>query len=383
MVNMPRPRRPAHAPRSLSALAARPLFVVLAAGSLLAGIAGGLLRAGVAWPLAADAALMGHAALSHAALMMSCFLGTVIAIERAVAIKLRAAFAAPIASGAAGALLLAGQHDAAAAAMVFAALVFVAVNMVVVMRQPASHTAVLLAGAFAWLLGNLMFAAGLGAGAAVPWWFGMLVLTIAGERLEMTRLMRRHPASQPALALILLALLAGAALSAALPVAGGVLFGGALAALAAWLGLFDIARRTALTHGLSRYMALCLLSGYVWLAIAGVAWAAMALGWPTRDLALHALGLGFIFSMVMGHAPVILPAVARIKLRFGAHFYVPLLMLHASLALRLGLGFADPEWRAVGAVMNAIAIAFFAATVAASAIAWTTHGGQPAPTKTP
>lgn len=379
---MPRKRHPTRAPRSLSALAARPLFVLLAAGSLLAGIAGGLLRAGVAWPLAADAALMGQAALSHAALMMSCFLGTVIAIERAVAIKLPAAFAAPVASGAAGALLLAGQHDAAAAAMVFAALAFVAANVVVVMRQPASHTAVLLAGAFAWLVGNLLFAAGLGAG-ALPWWFALLVLTIAGERLEMTRLMRRHPAAQPALAAILLALLAGAALSAVLPVAGGVLYGVALAALAVWLGVFDIARRTALAHGLSRYMALCLLSGYAWLAVAGVAWAAMALGWPTRDMALHALGLGFIFSMVMGHAPVILPAVARIKLRFGAHFYVPLLMLHASLALRLGLGFADPEWRAVGAVMNAIAIAFFAATVAASAIVWTTRGGQPAPTRTP
>ena len=380
---MTRARPPSRNPASLVATAARPLFVLLVAASLLAGIAGGLLRAGIAWPLAADAVVMGRAGLSHAALMMSCFLGTVIAIERAVAIKLRVAFAAPIASGAAGVLLLAGQHGAAAWALVFAALVFVAVNIVVVVRQAAAHTAVLLVGAFAWLIGNALFAAGLGSGATLPWWFAMLVLTIAGERLEMTRLMRRHPAAQPALIAILLALLAGAACSAAWPAAGGVIFGGALASLAVWLGVFDIARRTALAHGLSRYMAVCLLSGYVWLALAGVAWAATALGWPARDLALHALGLGFIFSMVMGHAPVILPAVARIKLRFGAHFYAPLLLLHASLVLRLGVGFADPEWRAIGAIMNAVAIAFFAATVAGSAIVWTTRGGQPAPTKTP
>lgn len=380
---MTRARPPARNPTSLVATAARPLFVLLVAASLLAGIAGGLLRAGIAWPLAADAVVMGQAGLSHAALMMSCFLGTVIAIERAVAIKLRVAFAAPIASGAAGVLLLAGQHGAAAWALVFAALVFVAVNVVVVVRQAAAHTAVLLVGAFAWLIGNALFAAGLGSGAILPWWFAMLVLTIAGERLEMTRLMRRHAAAQPALVAILLALLAGAACSAAWPVAGGVIFGGALAALATWLGVFDIARRTVLAHGLSRYMAVCLLSGYVWLALAGIAWAATALGWPARDLALHALGLGFIFSMVMGHAPVILPAVARIKLRFGAHFYAPLLLLHVSLVLRLGVGFADPEWRAIGAIMNAVAIAFFAATVAGSAIVWSIHGGQPAPTKTP
>jgi hypothetical protein len=29
-----------------------------------------------------------------------------------------------------------------------------------------------------------------------------------------------------------------------------------------------------------------------------------------RDAALHGLGLGFLFSMMLGHAPVILPAVA-------------------------------------------------------------------------
>lgn len=37
-------------------------------------------------------------------------------------------------------------------------------------------------------------------------------------------------------------------------------------------------------------------------------------------MALHALGLGFVFSMVMRHAPVILPAVARLRLSFGVAF---------------------------------------------------------------
>jgi len=100
------------------------------------------------------------------------------------------------------------------------------------------------------------------------------------------------------------------------PMRGGVLYGVALAAFAVWFGVFDIARRTALTHGLSRYMAVCLLCGYAWLGLAGVAWAGTAVGCPGRDMALHALGLGFIMSMIMGHAPVILPAVARVTRRF-------------------------------------------------------------------
>ena len=40
-------------------------------------------------------------------------------------------------------------------------------------------------------------------------------------------------------------------------------------ALAAWLLRYDIARRNARQSGLTRYIALCLLSGYLWLALAG------------------------------------------------------------------------------------------------------------------
>jgi hypothetical protein len=82
------------------------------------------------------------------------------------------------------------------------------------------------------------------------------------------------------------------------------------------------------------------------------------------------MGLGFIFSMIMGHGPVILPAIARVKLQFGAFFYVPLLALHLSLAFRLGWGAVEPQIRAAGAASNGLAIVLFAATVAGSAIAW-------------
>ncbi|HJV96898.1 MAG TPA: hypothetical protein VJ608_12710, partial [Albitalea sp.] len=276
------------------------------------------------------------------------------------------AFAAPFASGTASVLLLAGQGAAAAWLGVVAAGVFVAVNVVVVMRQSAPHTALLLVGALAWLVGNLLFALGLGVAATMPWWFAFLVLTIAAERLEMTRLMRRHPAAHGSLYAIVLALLLGAAGS-------GVVFGVALTALAAWLVTFDIARRTVFAHGLSRYMAVCLLGGYAWLAVAGVAWLGMALGCPGRDFALHALGLGFIVSMVMGHAPVILPAVTRVKLQFGSWFYLPLAALHASLLLRLVGGIGNPQLRTTGAVLNAAALVLFAVTVVGSAIAWSSR----------
>ena len=353
----------------------KPVLLAAVALSLVGGVAGGLLRAGVALP-AASGAWFGAALLSHAALMVCAFFGTVIGIERAVALKRRAAFAAPLASGLAGLCLLAGFDAAARGLLVAASLVFVAVNLVIVRRQRAPHTVLLLASALAWLAGNLLHALREAGAATLAWWFAFLVLTIAAERLEMTRLMRRRPSAQAAFHAIVAALLAGAAASLPWPRAGGVLFGAALVLLAFWLLAFDIARRTVRTAGLSRYMAVCLLGGYAWLGIGGAAWGAMVLGAPARDIALHALGLGFVFSMVMGHAPVILPAIARVKLQYGWPFYIPLAGLHLSLALRLGPGAFDSAWRSAGALLNALAMLAFALTVLGGIAAWRLRHGS-------
>jgi hypothetical protein len=349
---------------------ARALFGALAATSLVSGIAGGLWRLGVAVPDPHSFAWTGQVLLAHAALMICGFLGTAIGIERAVAVKHRWAFVAPLASGTGALCLALGQQAAGVWLGVAAAVSFLAVNAVVVWRQHAAHTLLLALGAAAWVAGNLLFALGRDGSTVLPWWFAFLVMTIAAERLEMTRLMRRRPAAGLTLHAVLALLLAGAACSGAAPRAGGLVYGAALALLAAWLVVFDVARRTVFTRGISRYMAVCLLGGYVWLGIAGMAWAAAALGWPARDAALHALGLGFVFSMVMAHAPVVLPAIARIKLRFGAFFYLPLAALHLSLFVRLVQGSFSDVLRAVGASLNAAAIVFFAATMAGAAVAW-------------
>ena len=353
-------------------VAARLVLLASVALSLFCGIAGGLLRVGIVLPAAADAAWLGQAAVFHAALMICGFLGTVIGIERAVAVKLRIAFVAPLASGLAGVCLLLGQAAAGAWLAVLAAVAFTAVTALVVQRQRAAHTVLLLVAAAAWLVGNLLFATGIGRAAPLPWWFAFLVMTVAAERLEMTRLLRRSAEASGLLFAVLALMGVGAAWFATSPAAGGLLFGLSLTLLAAWLGVFDIARRTVRAHGLSRYMAVSLLGGYVWLAVAGVAWMGMAFGLPWRDAALHALGLGFIVSMMMGHAPVILPAVARVKLSFSGFFYVPLLLLHASLMVRLGfggVGASDASARAIGASLNAVAILVFVATLAGAALA--------------
>ena len=336
---------------------AAPLLAAAIAAALLCAVLGGLLRAGVVVPLPAD--WLGRAAVDHAALMICAFMGTVIGIERAVALKWWPAWLAPASSAVAGIALLAGAREAGAALFVLAGVVFTLASVLVVLRQPVRHTAVLLLGAVCWLAGNIVFALFEAAPTAVPFWFAFLVVTIAAERLEMARMLPQRPRSFALLVALLALLVAGAAL-------GPFLYGGALLGLAVWLVVFDIARRTMHAQGLSRFMALCLLAGYCWLAIAGVAW---MLG--MRDIALHALGLGFVLSMMLAHAPVILPAVTGWKVRYSGIFYVPLALLQVSLALRI---LSQRE----GAVANALALAAFAGVMAAAVSRARARPGRPA-----
>jgi hypothetical protein len=354
----------------MTAVVARLVTVPIVLVSLLSGIAGGLMRAGVALPEEVSGSWLGHAVVAHAFLMICAFMGTVIGIERAVAVKQRWAFIAPALTALAGVAAVFGFATMAAWLGVTGAAVFVAVNVLVVMRQQAAHTTLLWVGSAAWFVGSLAHASAASPHAVVPWWLTFLVLTIAAERLEMTRLMRRRAGAQPTLCIVLAALFGGCGAFPSSPLWGGLLYGAALTGLAVWLLSFDIARRTVWAHGLSRYMAVCLLLGYFWLAIAGMAWCATALGPPLMDAAIHALALGFVFSMMLAHAPVILPAVARIKLLFGWPFYLPLALLHGSLAVRLLRNPDDLDFLAAGAAGNAAAIVLFIGTVAGAAIVW-------------
>ncbi len=345
--------------------AARVPLLVLGMLSLLGGVLAGLAR--LDWNMPATAAT---AAGWHGALMISAFLGTVISLERAVALARGWAYAAPAAAGIGGIALLAGAPlTATQALMVIAAATLVAASLQVLRRLVAPFTVILAVGAACWLIGNLVWLAGGALTVAVPWWLAFLVLTIAGERLELTRFLPTPAAAQRLFFAIVGGILAGAVLSFQKEDAGLALFSAGLLALAVWLLRYDIARRNAQTKGLTRFIALCLLSGYGWLVLAGLLGLAGGFlpGHPWRDATLHAVGLGFVFSMIFGHAPIIFPAVVRVKIPYHPFFYLPLLVLHASLALRIFGGLGDNfPLRSEGGLLNAIALLLFIVTMIAS-----------------
>ncbi|TRZ90627.1 MAG: hypothetical protein D4R84_15930, partial [Rhodocyclaceae bacterium] len=221
--------------------AARVPLLVLGMLSLLGGVLGGLAR--LDWSVPSVAVT---SAGWHGALMISTFLGTVISLERAVAIGRGWAYLAPAAAGIGGVALIAGAPLIVTQALtVVAATILVAASVQVMRRQLAPFTLILAIGALCWLTGNLAWLAGGDLTAAVPWWMAFLVLTIAGERLELTRFLPTPAAAQRVFFVIVGGLLAGATTSFWRADAGLALFAASLLALAAWLLRYDIARRNA------------------------------------------------------------------------------------------------------------------------------------------
>jgi hypothetical protein len=155
-------------------------------------------------------------------------------------------------------------------------------------------------------------------------------------------------------------------------VIGYPVLGLSLLGLVRWLMVHDVARRTIRARGLTRFMAGCLLAGYVWLAVAGAIWvlAGGVTDGPAYDAVIHAVFLGFTMSMIMAHAPVILPAVLRCRLPYHPVMIAPPVLLHASLLLRLCVGDAHglDLGRQVGGVLNVVALLGFAGITAVSAL---------------
>lgn len=364
-------------------------LLFLAILALLGAIWAGLLRIGWGWPT-------WHAALTaaHGPLMVSAFLGTVISLERAVALETlavesvtlaaaapngalagrsmrrHAAYLVPALAALGGLLLLSGLSWTWAGRLLAAAsLGLVVLFALIVHHDPALYTGTMALGAVAWLGGNLLAVAGRPLYVVAPWWVAFLVLTIAGERLELSRVLRLSRGALALFAVGMGLLVAGVVGSLWNFDLGVRLAGLGLVGLAAWLLFYDIARRNLRRTGLTRYIAFCLFTGYFWLAIGGGLWLVYG-GVPAGliyDAILHSVFLGFVFAMIFGHAPLIFPAILRRPMTYSPAFYLPLIALHLSLALRIaGDLLTNPTWRQWGGLLNGVTLLLFLGVVGAS-----------------
>ncbi|MCB9476706.1 MAG: hypothetical protein H6685_07520 [Deltaproteobacteria bacterium] len=342
--------------------------MMLAFISLVAGLWSGLLRIGVPLP-----ALAPDLATSHGPLMIGGFLGTLISLERAVALGRPWAYGAPLLAGIGTALgLLSGPGHLAPIVVTAGSLLFVASSLDVMRRQFTDFTTTMALGAASWAIGNGLWSLGRPVFELVVWWMAFPLLTILGERLELSRVIRPPKIAQRTFAFLVAVEIAGAGIVSLSPALGSRILGLTFVAFAAWLSAFDVVKRTIKTQGLTRYIAACLLTGYVWLGVSGALWlwlGAVRVG-PLYDAVLHTFFVGFVFSMIFGHAPIILPAVLRVEIKYRVVFYLPLALLHLALVLRV-IGDLAPhgELRVCGGVLNAVAVVLFFATMAIGAAA--------------
>src|SRR5262245_44831185 len=168
---------PATPPRTTNSPCRTLRFVAVAIGALAmaVGLWTGLLRLGVRLPGSVPFADF------HGAFMISGFLGTLISLERAVALGATWTYAAPLLSSAGALALLAGMPRLAASAFLCAGAVLLSASVGIAIRHLALFTVVLAIGAACWSGGSMLWLLDYPTPTVAGWWLDFLVLTIAAE----------------------------------------------------------------------------------------------------------------------------------------------------------------------------------------------------------
>lgn len=321
------------------------VFVGLAA---LAGLAAALTRSNLPSPL-----VRAPLADAHGALMTFGFLGTAISLERGVAFRAGSprkptwGFLSPL-FGAVGMVMmillmtrlipLTTWWPALPGSLWTADMILLtAVYAVIWTRQQSVSLLIQLLGSAVGACGIGLWARGIDAAILAPSWMVFLVLTIVGERLELAHVSFVGRYVEPTL--IGSSILATVAVPVQImqPVAGYPLLGIALAALLVTMLLNDTAIKTWKAAGVTGFMGICMLLGYLWALAASFLWMT---GMANRsgywaDLSIHAFALGFAMSMVIAHVCVIIPSITRRQMPYNPVLWLPLLLLHLGLFFRL------------------------------------------------
>ena len=340
-------------------------WLMVGAGiSLLAGLDGALLLLGVWSPVTST-----RLSEWHGPLMVLGFVGTVICLERAVALGHRLAYLVPAVSGLGVIVLLAPlPFDSARAGLALLTLAQLGLLTIYVPLWRRSHDdAVVIqgAGAFCAAGAAALLATGAHVSQIVGWLACYMILTICGERLELSRLTMARNRALPTLCLAVVAALLVSVVS---PAIGWRVLGVVLIGLAVWLCRHDVARGGLGRGGQAAYIGILLMVGYLWLATAGTVCTVQGppISRSGYDAVVHSLFLGFTMGMILGHAPIILPAVLQVRLKWTTWFWLPAFLLEASLLVRIGIGDGLDRSAAVqaGGTVNVLSLLTLVAVVA-------------------
>lgn len=327
--------------------------------------------------------LIGSLPGIHGPLIICGFLGTFFSLERAATMENWPGYLAPLLT-VVGALVLITDpmSDTGPILVVAGSFAFLVVCLILFMRGFTLFPLFIFLGSFQWFMGNCIWLAKWPVYNVTLWWMSFVVLTTAGERLEIAQMMHVNVGAKLFLLLGLGAVFVGHILTATghltapddvMTLQGNAIFdprvrlgmkaaGIGMTLAGGWFLMHDPARTRWRNGGLAGYIAVCMISSYVWLAVSGVlsfVFAGIVSG-PLYDAFIHTFFLGFLMFMVFGHGPVLVPSLLGLFLNMRKSLWAVPLLLHASLLLRvLGNMWNEGMWRKVGGLLNVGVIAYF------------------------
>jgi hypothetical protein len=300
----------------------------------------------------------------HGAIMVGSFLGTLISLERAAALKNPWVYVVPLLSALSLVAFWAGLQPLAYTLLIMGSLGFTGIMGYFLYKYSEFYFIVLFAGAVCWLVGNIMLVMWRMYPVAVSWWMAFLLLTITAERLELSRYLPFTTLKKNLLSLGLICYSIG--LLMPFHGAGQSITAAGMMSIALWLLTYDMALKSVKKEGVHRYSGILLITGYGWLLVTGLLMLSGDLVGPLYDAALHSFFVGFVFSMIFAHAPIILPAVLGKPLKpYHPVLYLWFVLLELSLAVRIWANLDSAyELRKWAGMVNGLAILFFFVTMA-------------------
>lgn len=320
--------------------------------SLIIGILAGLFRMGWIIPV-------GDVAGEHGALMTGSFLGTLICLERIVALKKKWLYLIPIISGLSVIFFYVGLQQIAFIMLTVGSLGLIYIYIDLIKRFGEYYFYIMMLGAMGWAVGNIIMIVVPFYPQAAPWWIVFILLTVFGERLELSKFLPKSKMKRNSMVLAISVFMIGIVLPYHL--LGKIISGAGLIFMAIWLLHYDIARKSVKAHGIHRFTGSLLLAGYFWLVICGIL---MIIDFKTLynyDAMLHSFFLGFTFSMIFAHAPIIFPGIAGFSFRpFHGSLFIWGILLQLTLAMRIVSELLMESYiRKLSGLLNAVVILLF------------------------
>ncbi|MBX2951726.1 MAG: hypothetical protein KF870_04435 [Leadbetterella sp.] len=333
------------------------IILPLAFISMVVGIYCGIIRVGQ--PLPSGAYLpVAH----HGVLMAGSFLGTLICLERMVTFPDKRAWAGVILMALSLPLFIFNLPQYGVLSLLTGSTGYSWISVSNYRKYKLKGDLIMAVGSVFQVIAYIIFFFTYSYPRAFAAWLLFLILTIVGERLNLTRFL---PVSKKAFyeAYFWLGLLL---LSSFLYHFGlKVVVGLSMIGLAQWLLRNDIVRINLQKQGHYHFVGLALLLAYLWLAVTGVL-SMREMGNPyLYDAVLHSFFVGFVLSMILAHAPIIFPGILGIKTTpFHPVMYVWLMGLHASLIIRIyGDMTENFELRKLGGIYNGVFFLIYILTV--------------------